>query len=79
MGRLSHIEYVEEIFANTQEVTMKVASRKISGPYVKNVALTRTKNGISGEMDVKAESKTTPATARWHMNSANTVPDLPQS
>jgi hypothetical protein len=58
---------------------MKVASRRISGPCVKNEALTRTKSGISGEMDVKAESKTTSAAATLHCIFAKTSSDPLQS
>jgi hypothetical protein len=58
---------------------MKVASRRISGPCVENAALTRTKSGIFGEMDVKAESKTISAAATLHCIFANTSSDLLQS
>jgi hypothetical protein len=57
---------------------MKVASRRIFGPCAKNAALTRTKSGIFGEMDVKVESKMAFEAARSAMH-ANTLPGLPQS
>jgi hypothetical protein len=57
---------------------MKVASRRIFGPCAKNAALTRTKSGIFGEMDVKVESMMAFEAARSAMH-ANTLPGLPQS